>query len=221
MARLLLVEDDPALGKSLLQTLVDGGHEARWETAALPGLEAARRWAPDLVLLDLMLPDRSGLEVLADLRAIAPVIVLTARHSAADKVKGLDLGADDYVTKPFWNEELLARIRAQLRRERSSSARLQLGSLGIDLVARLVDVGGERIGLSPTEFDVLAYLVERRGRAVRAEQAVADLLSGDDATRQALQTHVSRLRKKLGAEGARIGTVWGIGYRFEVGDDDG
>lgn len=201
--------------------LESAGYPCRWARDAAAGIEAFGEAAHALVLLDLMLPDQSGFDVLGRVRAISgvPVIVLTARHGSADKVRALDLGADDYVTKPFWTEELLARIRARLRRipPPAEARDLSFGRLRIDRLGRTVTISGTVAHFSPTEFEVLLYLAERAGRSIRSDQILAALPTGDDATRTGLQTHVSRIRKKLGPEGGRIGTVWGIGYRFEEG----
>lgn len=223
MALILLIEDDAALGAMVRNELEIAGYSCTWAETGAAGLVAFGERAPELVLLDLMLPDHSGFVVLEHIRqrSQVPVIVLTARHVNEDKVRGLDLGADDYVTKPFWTEELLARIRARLRRNPapSSGNRRSFGRLAIDFDARTVTVGTEPAHLSPTELDLLGYLVERAGRAVRSEQLIESVLVGEEGTRQALQTHMSRLRKKLGDEGGRILTVWGIGYRFDEGGD--
>jgi DNA-binding response OmpR family regulator len=221
---ILLIEDDSTLGDLLRVELDRAGYECVWARDASTGLDAFHAHHPALVLLDLMLPDYSGFFVLERLREVSqvPVIVLTARHLSSDKVRGLDLGADDYMTKPFWNEELLARVRARLRRNTAPQAarRVSFGAVCIDLDARTVTISGETEHLSPTEYALLVYLVERDGRAVRGEQLAEAVLTGEDTTRTALQTHVSRLRRKLGEDGQRIRTVWGIGYRFDSGDDD-
>jgi DNA-binding response OmpR family regulator len=223
MPRILLVEDDPTLGEMLKRELESATYEVEWAEDAASGLAAFHRQPPDLLLLDLMLPDTSGFVVLEKVREVAstPVILLTARHMNQDKVRGLDLGADDYVTKPFWNDELLARIRARLRRKEGESApsrKRRVGAVLVDLDARSVSVGGASAHLSPTEFALLAYLLERDGRAVRSEQLIEAVLTGEESTRQALQTHMSRLRKKLHEDGERILTVWGIGYRVDTSD---
>lgn len=218
-AHILLVEDDPTLGELLETELIRAGYSCSWSQDGTGGLAHFEAKEPDLVLLDLMLPDQSGFSVLSKIRESSqvPVIVLTAHNMSEDKVQGLDLGADDYVTKPFWNDELLARIRARLRRPTAAKedARHSFGAVEIDLDARTVVVAGAEARLTPTEFELLEYLVMRLGRAVRREQLVSAVLRGDEATEQALQTHISRLRRKLKADGGRIRTVWGIGYRLD------
>lgn len=184
------------------------------------GLAEFRRAVPDLVLLDLILPDRGGFSILCDIRAVAqtPVIILTSRDQGEEKVTGLDLGADDYVTKPFRVDELMARIRANLRKSKQRSeadAEHRFGEVEVDFSARTVDVAGRPAHLTPTEFRLLEFLIRQRGRALQRERLLAALTGGEAATAQALQTHISRLREKLGPDGKRIRTVWGIGYRLD------
>jgi len=217
MARILVVEDDALTAQVIRDALTFFGYEvelARDGEAAMALFVASEF---DLVLLDLILPSVSGLEILAEVRrrSDVPVIILTARDEGEEKVAGLDLGADDYVTKPFRSDELLARVRARLRRLPGRVAdRVQtLGDVVIDLGAPLVTVAGEPAHLTPTEFRLLEILVEHLGLTVRRDDLVL-ALGGEDATEQALQTHVSRLRRKLGADGDRIKTAWGVGYRL-------
>lgn len=177
----------------------------------------------DLAILDLMLPGTYGLDVLKRWRSredgeAIPVVLLTARDHMADKVRGLSLGADDYVTKPFYPEELVARIHARLRRTKASavSELLRVGPIELDRGAREVRVGGAALELTPVEYAILVHLAERVGRAVtRADLAQAVLDREDEAEGRALDVHVSRIRKKLGAHDAHLATVWGIGYRLD------
>lgn len=220
--RILVVEDDADLGPQLVRDLGKVGLEATWIS---DGEEALRTSVAgyDLVLLDLMLGSAYGLDVLKRIRkeSSVPVLVLTARDHTADKVRALGLGADDYVTKPFWPEELLARIKARLRRpdlrEAGASAVVRAGTIEIAPAERRVRVAGAEVELARAELEVLLALARRPGRPVErrviAEEALPE--GHDDASR-ALDVHVSRLRKKLGADGARIATVWGIGYRLEI-----
>lgn len=227
MPTLLLVEDDPRLGRALRSALAGAGYTVTLVTDGATALRRGLSEPFDAVLLDLMLPFRSGFEVLRGLRdgaMAAPILVLTARTEGPDKVKALDLGADDYVTKPFWTEELLARLRALLRRAgieapapRSS---LHVGRIRVDPDARWVFVDDEPVSTTPTEFDLLVHLAQRPGRAVRREQLAAAVLRDEAASETALQTQVSRLRRKLGGASKALETVWGIGYRLVVLDDD-
>ncbi len=220
--RILVVEDDDQLGAQITSRLRAEGYEVTW---LRDGSEAARADPSSfaLVLLDLMLPGTYGLDLLKRFRKTSdvPVLVVTARDHPADRVRGLELGADDYVTKPFWPEELLARVKARLRRPvMTRGERLVVGGLCIDLGGRRVEVGGEAVELTRVELDLLAMLAKRPGQAItRAALAEAVLDPDKQGTERTLDVHVSRLRKKLGPEGKRIATVWGIGYRLEPGED--
>ena len=220
--RILVVEDDPDLGAQLRRDLGKAGFEVRWLT---DGDEArrARLDDVDLVILDLMLPGTYGLELLKIFRSQTevPVLVVTARDHTADKVRALGLGADDYVTKPFWPAELLARIAARLRRPElkkdGGGKSVRAGALEIRESEHRVLVDGAPLELSRAELAIVFSLARRAGRPVeRAMIAEEALDASDDGEARGLDVHVSRLRKKLGAEGKRIATVWGIGYRLET-----
>ena len=176
-----------------------------------------------LVILDLMLPGAHGFDVLKVLRSDhhhVPVLVLSARHEAADKVRGLELGADDYLTKPFWPEELLARVRARLRRPALASGghTVEVGALRIDFDARLVTVDGATVEPTRVEFDLLAALARRPGAAVSRRWLAEHVLDpARDGGERTLDVHISRLRRKLGVAGALLTTVWGVGYRLDDG----
>jgi len=215
--RILIVEDDPQLGEQIVEHLERAGFEASWLrdgdealSADLDGLS--------LVVLDLMLPGTYGLDVLKRYRqrSDVPVLILSARNETTDKVRGLSLGADDYVTKPFWPEELVARVRARLRRPvLSRGESMAVGPIRIDLAARVVTVDGAAIDLTRAELEILAALARRTGSAVTRAALVDAALDPDRmGTDRTLDVHVSRLRKKLGAAGSLLQTVWGIGYRL-------
>lgn len=218
--RILLVEDDEELGQQILDSLQADGFTADW---IKDGDEAMR--APldpyAMVVLDLMLPGAHGLDVLRRLRTQddLPVLILSARNETADKVRALELGADDYMTKPFWPEELRARIHARLRRpslEREGA--IHVGDLEIDLDGRRVIVSGKTVDLTRVEFDLLASLARRKGKAVTRGWLVDQILDPDrEGGARTLDVHVSRLRKKLGPAGNQLATVWGVGYRLEEG----
>jgi len=216
--RILLVEDDVELGRQIVEHLRRAGFNPTWvrdgDAAMLVDPEPYR-----LLILDLMLPGAYGLDVLKRLRqgSDVPVLVLSARNDTIDKVKALKLGADDYVTKPFWPDELLARVQARLRRPaRRRERAVEHGPLVVDPAARRATVDGEDIGLTKVEFDLLAALARRPGEAITRAWLVEHVLDPErEGNERTLDVHVSRLRKKLGALGACVATVWGIGYRLE------
>lgn len=223
MSRILVIEDDRFLAEIVREELTRAGYTPTLTHDGASGLAAFQKREPDLILLDLVLPDRTGFSILAEIRtqSAVPVIILTSKDGGEEKVTGLDLGADDYVTKPFRTDELLARVRARLRRPTSARepyGTRNFGTVEVDLGARTVTVSGEEAGLTPTEFKLLEVLLRRHGKAVKREQLIAALNGGDQATEQALQTHISRLRRKLGGDGEKIRTVWGVGYRLDLED---
>ncbi|APR81986.1 Phosphate regulon transcriptional regulatory protein PhoB (SphR) [Minicystis rosea] len=217
--RVLVVEDDSAIAAGLVRALGREGFEVELSTVAAGAAKRVIGGAFDVVVLDLMLPDESGFAVLAELqhRAEVPVIVLTARTDLADRLRSFTLGAADYVSKPFFADELVARIHARLGGTRlAPRRRVCFGDVALDLDARAATVSGQRIDLTKTELNLLVYLAERPGRAI-ARGALAEhvLLLQSEADGRTVDAHIARLRKKLGSDGARIVTVWGLGYRFE------
>jgi two-component system response regulator RegX3 len=225
--RLLLVDDDPLMTDSLEFLLQQEGYEVTVAANGADALLTARTSPPDLVLLDVGLPDLNGVEVCRRLRLFwnGPVIVLTARRQEADKVVGLDAGADDYVTKPFSSSELLARIRANLRRAQQPAAgpaalgELVVGDLRIDRDARTVTMDGQSVHLSAREFDLLLLLAERAGMAL-PRRYLFDTIWGPRfyGDERALDVYIRALRKKIEPDPDRpayIHTVRGVGYRLE------
>jgi two-component system response regulator MtrA len=215
--RILLVEDDAALGRQVLDSLSQAGFEPHWVQDG----DDARALRPDdyrLIVLDLMLPGTYGMDLLKRYRAKSevPVLILSARDDTADKIRALELGADDYVTKPFFPEELLARIQACLRRPNlSSTERLVVGAIVIDFERREVTASSGPLSLTPVELEILATLARRKGGAVTRDALVeAALDPAQDSSRRTLDVHISRLRNKLGRDAAQLQTVWGIGYRL-------
>lgn len=225
MARILVIEDEPDLQQILAYNLRREGHEVLQAMAGGAGLALARTQAPDLVLLDLMLPDVPGTDVCRLLKADAetrsiPVLMLTAKGEEQDRILGFELGAEDYVVKPFSVKELLLRIQAILRRmaaaEAPPAARpIIFGALRIDPEAHRVWVQDQEIPLTSTEFRLLTTLHERRNRVQTRATLLQDVwgLQADTETRT-VDTHVKRLREKLGEAQDCIETVRGVGYRF-------
>jgi two-component system, OmpR family, response regulator len=225
LVRVLVVEDDASTAAGIVRGLRGAGLDVELSTDGTDGARRILSEKYDVVVLDLMLPGKSGFDVLEQIRhrAPLPVIVLTARTDLPDRLRAFELGAADFVAKPFWIEELVARIRSRLRLGEELPKRVvRWQGVALDLDARTATVGGRSAALTPTEFAVLVFLVERQGRAVSravlAEQALASLEEPDART---VDSHVARLRRKLGAGAAAIATVWGIGYRFEPAAEDG
>ena len=230
MAHGLVIEDDPDLQEVLRYNLQAAGHEVAQALLAQEGLRLARRRRPDLVLLDLMLPDAPGTEVCRELRATSetrtvPVLMLTARGDEIDRIVGFEVGADDYVTKPFSVRELVLRVSALLRRHQNQGGprtdppggRLELGELLIDLAAHRVWVAGAELELTPLEFRLLVLLATRADRVQTREALLEEVwgLSADTNTRT-IDTHVKRLREKLGTASRYLETVRGVGYRLSL-----
>ncbi len=223
--RILVVEDDGTIGRALTTTLESEGYDVAWFELAGDGLRDAVANPPGVVLLDLGLPDREGVDVCRELRALAPtarIIVVTARADEVDAVVGLDAGADDYVTKPFRLGELLARVRAHLRRAETEvgSEVGEAGGITIDTAARRVFVGAEEIELRPKEFDLLTLLVREAGQAITRERIMEEVWDKHwFGSTKTLDMHVSALRRKLGDARGRITTLRHVGYRFDPCDD--
>jgi two-component system OmpR family response regulator len=218
-SRVLVIEDDATLAGSLVRRLRRDGHEVEVSSRGDTGLERAVDWQPDLVVLDLMLPGKSGLEVLGRLtREGLKTIVLTARVEVADRLRSFELGAVDYVPKPFFLDEISARVRARLAPLPESQRRVvRWGDAAVDLAARTVTVAGVPVALTRFEFAVLAYLIERPTRAVSRAQIQEQALPGaEQAAERTVDSHIVRLRRKLGSAGGAIVTVWGVGYRLDL-----
>jgi len=219
---ILLVDDEPAIVRLCRLYLERAGfrvHEARDGESALREINSLK---PSLVVLDLMLPKLDGFEVCRRLRSVNStigILMVTARDEDIDKILGLELGADDYLTKPFNPHELVARVKAILRREKRASPEgpkiLQLRDLRIDLYQREVRAGANLVELRPQEFDLLAVLAEQPGRVYTREQLLQAAWGFDYyGQTRTVDVHVAQLRRKLGAEGHRIATVTGVGYKL-------
>ena len=221
--RLLVVEDDPTINEALTDRFEAEGFAVVRAFDGPGAVAAFAEHAPDLLVLDLMLPGFDGLEVCRRIQSErpVPVLMLTARDEESDIIVGLGVGADDYLTKPFRMREVVARVRALLRRvERAAELHREAGTLShdgltLDARTRRCTVDGEPVHLTPTEFDVLVLLAREPGAVLRREHIATELWGWDDSSRT-LDTHVKSLRTKIGAH--RIRTVHGVGYALEDGD---
>jgi len=229
MAHILVVEDEEQLGKLVRDQFVAAGYSVTVLGDGLSALQLLERQAADLVILDWMLPGLDGLEVCRRIRArsIIPILMLTARADEVDRVLGLEVGADDYLTKPFSMRELLARARALLRRVSLMSTQggavggsteptvIEVGELRVDVAGRTAWVGGSPMELTPKEFELLHVLAAQPGRAYSREYLLQRIWGLEyDGFDRTVDTHIVRLRRKLGAFGDRIVTVWSVGYKL-------
>lgn len=227
--RILLIEDDPAVARSLQAGLERDGYRVNWKSSGTEGIEQARHptAAPHLIILDVRLPDSSGFDVCRQMRQLGlrqPILMLTVQHEELDKVLGLEMGADDYVTKPYSLRELLSRIRALLRRAYgelsvAGSEMLYAGDVVIDLGRGQARRGEQSLNLTPTEFRLLVFLAQHPGQALSRAQ-ILDAVWGYEAdvdSERTVNVHVRRLREKVELDPSRpalILTVPGIGYRL-------
>ncbi|MEP0804412.1 MAG: response regulator transcription factor [Chloroflexota bacterium] len=223
MTKILVIDDEPSITKLISAYLKPEGYEVFVASDGIAGLKAARAFKPDLIILDIMLPGMDGIELLSRLRRESDVyvIMLTAKTEETDKVVGLSVGADDYVTKPFSPRELVARVKAALRRietgpglggERSV---LSFKHIRVDVGARKVSVDGNLVELTAIEFDLLKTLAENHGRVLTREQLLEKVWGGEYFGEiRVVDVHLGHIRQKLGREDL-IATVRGVGYRFE------
>jgi two-component system response regulator MprA len=224
LTRILVVEDDPDIADFIRRGLIYKDYEVEVASDGQAGLEAARDRPPDLVLLDLMIPKIDGIEVARRLRAGGniPIIILTARDSVSDKISGLDAGADDYVTKPFAFDELLARVRAALRRKEPSEEVITAGDLQIRPDSREVSRGKRRIELTLREFDLLVLLARNAGK-VLDRNTIFERVWGYtfDVESDTIKVYIRYLRRKLNAEGEPdlIHAIRGVGYMLKAPDE--
>lgn len=225
MPKVLLVEDEVAIAEGLAISLEAEGFQVSWVKDGMEAIGAWERFRPDLVLLDVMLPGRTGTDICRDLRqrSDVPIIMVTAKDGEVDRVVGLELGADDYITKPFSTREVVARIRAVLRRSAPSDlleydAPAEASGVRVDRARHEVHVDGELVELPPKEFELLAHLIEHAGRVMTRHQLI-DSIWGSDyvGDTKTLDVHIRRLRTRIEQdpqEPVRIQTVRGVGYRF-------
>ena len=223
--RVLVIDDEPTVTEVVERYLVREGYEVASAADGADGLRLAREWAPNLVVLDLMLPSVDGLEVCRQLRreTQVPIIMLTARGEETDRVVGLEMGADDYLVKPFSPRELVARVKAVLRRVDAapvlSGDAIRFEGMTIDPLGRRVIVGGDEVNLTAKEFDLLRFLAANHGQVFTRSQLMDQVwdftFAADPST---VTVHIRRLREKVEANPMRpryIKTVWGVGYKFE------
>jgi phosphate regulon transcriptional regulator PhoB len=221
-AKILVVDDEPDVVQLIEYNLRAAGYDAIHALDGEEALNKARTSSPDLIILDLMLPEVEGFDVCKILRrepgtSAIPIVMLTAKASETDRVLGLELGADDYVTKPFSPRELVLRVKRLLRNaapQEDSSERLQIGELSIDVPRHQATVEGRPVDLTATEFRLLTVLVKRRGRVQSREQLLRDVWEYDTRVdTRTVDTHMRRLREKLGSAAKYLDTVRGVGYR--------
>lgn len=216
--KVLVVEDDKKLARFLAQALTEEGYVVDACSRGRDALEQAKHITYALIVLDWMLPDLDGVTVCRELRSSAnkvPILMLTARGEVGERVTGLDAGADDYMTKPFELEELLARVRAAIRRGQSEPQTLRVGTLTIELVEHVVHVDGTRLDLTPREYSLLVLLARNAGRVVPRSEILNQVWQTvRDPGSNVIEVNVKNLREKLGAAAPLIETVRGIGYRM-------
>ena len=222
--KILIIEDEPDIRKTLEYNITREGYEVISASSLSEGRQKLESVSFTLLLLDLMLPDGSGLDLFRELKqdkslSSMPVIILTAKDDEVDKVVGFELGADDYVTKPFSVRELILRVKAVLKRgERKSDnmeVQRQFGELKIDVDSHEVFVNDDHVSLTALEFKLLRQLVDRRGRVQSRDQLLSDVWGySSDVTTRTVDTHIKRLREKLGDMGKYVQTIRGVGYKF-------
>src|SRR5581483_560141 len=229
VTHILVVDDDPEIVRLLCAYLEQGSYRVSTANDGETALRILRRERPNLMILDLMLPDRDGWDITRVVRSdptlsYLPIIMLTARIEDSDKIIGLELGADDYITKPFNPREVVARVRAVLRRTQAGSSAesapvLEWGAIRLDVARRMVTVSGQTVDLTPTEFDILRTLMENPGYVFTRSSLIERSLGYDyESLERTLDTHIKNLRRKIEPDPKQpvyIQTVYGVGYRLE------
>ena len=228
-ARILIIEDEPDIRKTIDYNLSKESFEVFQASSIAEGEQSIVDNAPDAIILDLMLPDGSGLTLCRDIKSDPktshiPVILLTAKADEVDRVIGFELGADDYVTKPFSVRELILRVKAILKRRATETASIKpsytFGELSLNLDAHQVFIAGDEINFTALEFRLLKHLIDRRGRVQTRDQLLEEVWGySAEITTRTVDTHIKRLREKLGSIGGYIQTIRGVGYRFSKTPD--
>lgn len=223
MERVLIIEDDVAIANLVAIYLRDAGFQAEAVYTGLQGVSRAAEWSPHLIVLDLMLPEIDGWEVCRRIRRTSrvPILMVTALGEEEDRVRGFEEGADDYVVKPFLPRELVARVKALIRRSKEPPVtqgyeRVEYPGLVVDRERFAVHVQGELVDLTPKEFEILWILAYNPSRVFPREQLIEKVWGFETGDARTLEVHVSRLREKLGPAKGMIKTVWGVGYKFEA-----
>lgn len=223
MEKVLIIEDDAELANLIAIYLKDSGFDVQATATGTEGVSRAAEWSPDLVILDLMLPGMNGWEVCRYIRRFsrAPILMVTARGEEEDRLRGFEEGADDYVVKPFLPRELVARVKAHIRRAKEPSVspgreRIEYPGFILDRESFTLHMSGMPAELTPKEFELLWLMAANPGRAFPRDMLLERIWGFDAGDARTLEVHMSRLREKLGPFKAWIKTVWGVGYKFEV-----
>jgi len=223
MERVLIIEDDLSLANLMALYLKEAGFQVEMTHSGLTGVSRAAEWSPHLILLDLMLPELDGWEVCRRIRRSSrvPILMVTALGEEEDRVRGFEEGADDYVVKPFLPRELVARVKALIRRAKEPAItqgreRVEYAGLVVDRERFTLHVQGAPVELTPKEFEILWLLANNPGRVFPRELLIEKVWGFETGDARTLEVHVSRLREKLGPAKGSIKTVWGVGYKFEA-----
>lgn len=223
MEKVLIIEDDTQVANLIAIYLKDSGFEVQAVATGSEGVSRAQEWSPDLIILDLMLPRVNGWEVCRFIRRFsrAPILMVTARDEEEDRVRGFEEGADDYVVKPFLPRELVARVKAHIRRAKAPSVspgreRIEYPGFILDRESFQLHLKGIPVELTPKEFEILWLLASNPGRAFTRDMLLERVWGFDSGDARSLEVHMSRLREKLGPIKGWIKTVWGVGYKFEA-----
>lgn len=225
MTKILIIEDEPDIRDTLVYNFTNEGFKVKAESSGKNALTLSKSFEPDIVILDLMLPDMSGIDVCKKIKNSdeypdPAIIMLTAKGEEVDRIIGFEVGADDYVTKPFSIRELILRVKVIIKKQAKgfeTEDKISLGSLNLNLSAHEVSINGNKILLTALEFKLLKHLAQRRGRVQTRDQLLGDVWGySSEITTRTVDTHIKRLREKLGSETDIIQTIRGVGYRLNI-----